>query len=72
MNEKVYKYRQKHKRCKYCNHLKYDNSGKRIGIPGFHVCKAKDKIIRDMIPDMRNVPRWICQCYEVEEDDSRE
>lgn len=71
MDEKILKYRQMQKKCKYCKYLKYDSSGERIGVPEL-VCKAKDKIIRDWIPDMTNVPRWFCQCYEVKEDDSRE
>lgn len=72
MDEKILKYRQIHKKCKYCKYLKYDSSSERIGVPGFYVCKVKDKIIRGGIPDMTNIPRWFCQCYEVQEDDSRE
>lgn len=65
MTEKVLKYRQKHKRCKYCKHLKF-NMGRNTEAP-FHVCDAKDKVISDCAPDMTNVPRLFCMCYEVKE-----
>lgn len=70
MNEKVYKYRQKHKRCKYCKHLQLiirkDTGG------SYYHCDAKYHIISDCLPNMISVPRWFCGCYEVKEDDSRE
>ena len=66
MTKKVIRYRNKHKRCKYCKHLYLDCSGERIGVSSFYKCLAKDKIIRYIFPDMTSVPRWFCQCYELE------
>ena len=67
MTEKVKKYRTKHKRCKYCKHLRVvirrDNGG------AYYRCEAKEKVIGDYFPDMTQVPRCFCQCYEVKEDD---
>lgn len=66
MDEKVLKYRKKHKKCKYCKFIKlivpHIDS-----VPSYYKCLAKDKIIRDMYPDMRNVRRF-CSCYEVNEE----
>lgn len=69
MDEKILIYRRKHKKCRYCKYLKYDSSGERIGVSGFCVCKVKDKIIKDMFPDMVNFPRLFCRYYEVEGED---
>lgn len=41
MDEKILKYRQIHRKCKYCKYLKYDTSGERIEVPGFYVYKVK-------------------------------
>lgn len=62
MTDKVLKYRKRHRRCKYCKHLKVK------ALNGYYSfrCIAKDKQIRDEFPDMTNVPRVFCQCYEVD------
>lgn len=66
MTEKVRKYRTKHKRCKYCKYFKIV-----INCYGgdYCYCTAKDKIIEDYFPDMTQVPRCFCQCYEVKDDE---
>lgn len=66
MDEKVYQYRKKHKRCKYCKHLKHKGHFG-IGV-SYHLCEAKDKIIKDLMPDMRELPRLFCPCYEVDKE----
>lgn len=68
MTEKVKKYRAKHKRCKYCKHLRLLS---RYGNPGsdYYWCVAKDKIVGDYCPDMTEVSRCFCQCYEVKDDE---
>lgn len=66
MNEKVLHYRKKHPKCKYCKWLKYVSTNF-LPMADFYTCKAKDKIIKDYLPDMREVPRWFCNCYEVDE-----
>lgn len=60
MDEKVLKYRQKHKRCKYCKYLVYRSP--RFS-PSYIECKAKDKLIG---VDIVEIPRWFCSCYEVD------
>ena len=66
IDEKVLNYRRKHKKCKYCKYLKLEVP--RIDtVPAYYKCVAKDKIIRDMYPDMRNVRR-ACACYEANEE----
>ena len=67
MDEKVYQYRKKHKKCKYCKHLKYKGHFG-IGV-SYYLCEAKDKIIKDLIPDMRELPRLFCSCYEVDREE---
>ncbi len=64
MSEKVLKYREKHKKCQYCKHLKIVVP--QINVPSYQLCCAKGKIIRDYLPDMTSVRR-ICSCYEVDE-----
>ena len=67
MTDKVKKYRAKHKRCKYCRHLRLvirrDNTG------DYYYCVAKEKIIEDYFPDTTQILRCFCQCYEVKEDE---
>jgi len=65
MTEKVLKYRQKHKRCKYCKYLRIHSY--RCSGSDYYCCEAKDKTINYLLPDMTTVPRWFCQCYEVKE-----
>lgn len=64
MNEKVRKYREKHKRCKYCTYLKPEYFGEN----SWYICKAKEKIIKDLTPNMICVPRPFCKCYEVRDE----
>ena len=68
MNEKVLKYRKRHKKCIYCTHLRYNSRAECCGGCGYFYCKAKDKIIKSILPDMTRVPRWFCQCYEVKDE----
>lgn len=65
MDEKVLKYREKHKKCKYCKYLK-PMIPHADPILMYYMCLAKDKIIKDMYPDMTNIRRF-CSCYEVNE-----
>ena len=65
MDDKIIKYRKRHKKCKYCKYLKLDIPRINTTLP-YYKCITKDKIIRDMLPDMTNVLR-ICSCYEVNE-----
>ena len=66
MDEKVLNYRKKHPKCKYCKWLKFICT-KTIPCNDYYICKAKDKIIRKYFPDMTEIPRWFCECYEVDE-----
>ena len=65
MDEKVLAYRKKYKKCKYCKYLKLIIPGISL-ISSYYKCTAKDEIIRDSFPDMRNIWR-ICSCYQVDE-----
>ena len=56
-------YREKHKKCQYCKHLKIVVP--QINVPSYQLCCAKGKIIRDYLLDMTSVMR-ICSCYEVD------
>lgn len=67
MTEKVKKYRQKHHKCKYCINLRYNSRYENCGGSEYFFCEAKEKIINRYSPDMTNVPRWFCQCYEVKD-----
>lgn len=66
MDDKVLKYRQKHKRCQYCKHLKYKIiRGSYIDF--YYLCEARNNIINaGLMMDMSRVPRWFCKCYEVD------
>lgn len=59
MTEKVIKYRQTHKKCKYCIHLRY--MGGHDVIPDYMMCDAKDSRIR-----CKSFPRPFCSCYTVD------
>lgn len=61
MDEKVLKYRKRHKRCKYCKYYHLDGAVQ-LGLDYEH-CKAKDSIIYSI-----DIPRWFCSCYEVDMD----
>lgn len=66
MNPVILNYRKRHKKCLYCQHLRWINA---LGIPGagYWECKAKDKMINTDLIDMTEIPRWFCRCYEVEQ-----
>jgi hypothetical protein len=55
----VIEYRQKHKKCKYCEHICY------LSLPPFAIgdkdtyCKAKKKLVND------EIPRPFCKVYSV-------
>lgn len=66
MDLKVLKYRQKHKKCRYCKYLNFVVP--KYIIPSYYKCLAKDKIIKDIFPDMTKAPRWFCSCYEVRDE----
>lgn len=59
MTNKVFDYRKKHPKCKYCKHLKTYIRGFEGYI--FHECLAKDRFI-----DFPDLPRWFCSCYEID------
>lgn len=63
MDENILKYRQKHKRCKFCKYLTYDSRAERICGTGFFKCKIKDKIIRNI-----DIKRF-CKYYIVKEEE---
>lgn len=65
IDEKVLKYRNKHKKCKYCKYLRLIVPCVDI-VPAYYKCVAKDKIIQDTLPDMTNIRRF-CSCYEAKE-----
>lgn len=62
MDEKVVRYRQRHKRCKYCIH-KTLRTPKCSGLPDYYVCEAKDKIMLDW--SVEYLPRVFCSCYQL-------
>lgn len=62
MDENILKYRQKHKKCKFCKYLTYDSRAERICGAGFFKCKVKDKIIRSI-----DIKRF-CGYYIVKEE----
>lgn len=62
MDEKVMKYRKKHRRCKYCLHKILNPS--MMGLtPEFYSCQAKDKILSDWSTE--HLPKIFCSCYRV-------
>lgn len=67
MDEKVLNYRKKHPKCKYCKWLKFISVTSFLPMTSFYKCIAKKKTINDCFPDMTNIPRWFCECYEVDE-----
>lgn len=68
MDEKVIRYRKKHRKCIYCKYLKcvYPKMGIEYVSP-YYQCIAKDKILCDNMPNMTIVPRLFCSCYSVDE-----
>lgn len=56
----VERWRQKHRKCKFCKHLKY------MSLPMFCIgrgtwCKAKEKIVND------KMPRFLCAVFQLRE-----
>ena len=66
MDSKVKKYRKKHPKCKFCKYLKHVIPHVSI-VPSYYLCEAKDKIIKDFLPDMTEFPR-LCSCYELKDE----
>lgn len=52
MDEKVVRYRKRHKRCKYCIH-KTLRTPKCSGLPDYYVCEAKDKVMLNSIDKVK-------------------
>lgn len=63
MDDKVYRYRKDHPKCKYCKFFKAYIRG--IGIDEFYIqeCIAKNKYI-----EFDSLPRRFCKCYEVDKE----
>ena len=61
MNEKIMKYRTKHKKFKWCKYYRYNSLAQCHWITCYGECTLKDKII-----NFEDIPR-ICRYYEVKE-----
>ena len=61
MDDKIFRYRRNHKKCRYCKYYHTDGAPW-MGVFYDH-CKAKDTIIYNI-----NIPRWFCPCYEVKDE----
>lgn len=59
MDEKVYQYRKKYKKCIYCKHCR----GIKDSVD--YWCNAKEKVISGCLPNMARMLRLSCSCYEV-------
>ena len=59
MDKKIFKYRKRYKKCKYC---KYYTLGGSSWIT-YDKCIAKNKIIRNI-----NTLKLFCSCYEVKDE----
>lgn len=55
------------RKCIFCKFLKMIVVP--VHLPGadYYVCKAKDKYLNHILPDMTRVPRPFCQCFELKE-----
>lgn len=53
-------YRQKHRKCKFCKHLRYVLAP--LPYTNYMECKIKDKII-----NFPNFTRKFCKCFELKE-----
>ena len=62
MNEKIMKYRKRHKKCKWCKYYKYKTLQQCHWVTCYGECTLKDKIIK-----FEDIPR-ICRYYEVKDD----
>lgn len=58
-DNKVLRYRKKHKRCKYCKYLRYVSSP--TGDCSYFECDATGNIIHFI-----DMPRTFCSCYTVD------
>lgn len=66
MDEKIKKYRMKHKKCKWCKYYKYNFIKAHLEINSYYTCNLKDKII-----EYENISR-LCKWYELKEEDNNE
>lgn len=66
MDNKVRQYRKQHQKCKFCKYLKHVIPHVNC-VQSYYHCEAKDKIIRDIFPDMTEFPR-LCSCYELKDE----
>ena len=63
MDNKIEKYRSKHKKCKWCKYYKWNSKEVGIDLYCYGKCKLKDKIIT-----FDSIPR-LCKYYELKESD---
>ena len=61
MDNKIRKYRTKHKKCKWCKYYKWNSLPQCHWVTCYGECELKDKII-----NFDSIPR-ICKHYEVKE-----
>ena len=68
MDEKVMKWRRPplHRRCIFCKHLRFKPIQGWIPIADYYVCRAKDKVISDCLPDMTRIIRPFCKLFELD------
>lgn len=55
-------WRQDHPKCKFCKYMKTVIPKIDADLAPYDICQVKDKIVND------ELPRWFCQCYEVDTD----
>ena len=63
MDNKIKKYRIKHKKCKWCKYYKYNTYSECHWVCDYGECLLKDKII-----NWDSLPR-LCKWYELKEED---
>ena len=68
MDEKVMKWRSSplHRKCIFCKHLQFKPVQVWMPVADYYVCKAKDKVISDVLPDMTRTPRPFCRLFELD------
>lgn len=60
-NDPVSKWRSKHKRCKWCTHVRIHHGIDVSGIMSpYYVCSAKDKVVNE------NLPRPLCTVFNLD------
>jgi hypothetical protein len=59
MKSEIQKYREKHKKCKWCKYYEYNTDWVGIDLYCYGVCKLKDKII-----NFESIPR-LCKYYKL-------